>query len=268
MIRTLVSVYPDLASVIAMNYACQLSRIIEMGIQPVFVKEPEAGEDAPGVGWVRRTWENSLLTTEREAVDRLIEAERENCSILSRPEILFGKRDDVILSKLLRGAYDLFVEGCVSSFETSELLQRIHSKLYRNLPCPVIIARNLLELRKILIVIDDEVDAAKLLATMIDLFNGARPRFDLLYCRLTGTKRTVAPIEPSRGFFSKIQEMLEHHGWTPESQLALQGPSQSLLRLIEKYSLVVTSLPHRFDRDDALLHLLSDLPSPILLCWQ
>lgn len=268
MIRTLVSVYPDLASVIAMNYACQLSRIIEMGIQPVFVKEPEACEDAPGVGWVRRTWENSLLDTEREAVDRLIEAERANCNILARPEILFGKRDDAILSKLLKGAYDLFVEGCVSSFEKSELLQRIHSKLYRNLPCPVIIARNLLELRKILVVLDDEVNAAKLLTTMINLFNGAQPRFDLLYCRLTGTDRPVEPIEPAEELFAETQEILEHHDWTPESQLALQGSSQSLLRLIEEYSLVVTSLPHRFERDDALLYLLSDSPSPILLCWQ
>ena len=268
MVRTLVSVNPDLASVIAMNYACQLSRIIEMGIQPIYVKEPEPGGEAPGVGWVRRTWEDSLLTREREAVDRLVEAERANCTILARPQVLLGKRDDEILSNLLLGDYDLFVEGCVSSFERSELLQRVLSPLYRNLPCPVIIARNLIELRKVLVVLDDDVNVGKLLPALINLFKGARLSFDLMYCKFVDTGLPVEPVDTAVPLFHEADEILKRHGWMPKNRLALQGIPQNLVRQIEEYSLVATSLPHRPKRDNALLELLGDTPSPILLCWQ
>jgi hypothetical protein len=268
MIRTLVSVYPDLSSVIAMNYACRLSRIIDMGIQPIFVKEPEPGADVPGVGWVRRTWESSLLGMERDAVDRLIETERAHCANLARPQILVGNRDDTILSNLMGGTYDLFVEGSVASYEKSDLLQRIDSKLYRNLPCPVIIARNLIEPRKILVVFDDEVNIGKLLLAMIDLFSGARLRFDLLYCSLLGTGMSVEPIEAAEGLFSKADEILDRHGWAPDHRLALQGTPQGLIKRIEDYSLIVTGLPQGMESNNGLVQLLGDTPSPILLCRQ
>ena len=268
MIRALVSVYPDLSSVIAINYACRLSRIIDMGIQPIFVKEPEPGAEAPAVGWVRHTWENSLLGTEREAVDRLIASERDHCAILARPQILVGDRDDTILTNLLGGTYDLFVEGCLASYEKSEFLERVHSKLYRNLPCPVIIARNLIELHKILIVYGDGVDVEGLLAPMIRLFNGTRLRFDLLYCRLLGTGTAVEPIEDAQPLFSKADKILLEHEWTPENRLALQGTPQDMVRQMEDYSLIVTSLPQMMGADNELMCLVGDTPSPILLCRQ
>jgi hypothetical protein len=268
MIRTLVSVYPDLSSVIAMNYACRLSRIIDMGIQPIFVKEPEPGAQAPGTGWVRHTWENSLLGMERDAVDRLIETERDHCAILARPQVLVGDRDDIILKNLLGGTYDLFVEGCLASFEKSELLQRVRSKLYRNLPCPVIIARNLIELSKILIVFDDSVNVDRLLPSMMQLFNGTQLRFDLLYCRLLGTGSYVEPIEESDAFFSKADSILLEHGWEPENRLALQGTPQGLIRQMEDYSLIVTCLPQLMEADNELMRLIGDTPSPILLYRQ
>jgi hypothetical protein len=268
MIRTLVSVYPDLSSVIAMNYACQLSRIIEMGIHPIFVKEPESGEDVPGVGWVRRTWENSLLGMERDAVDRLIEAERTHCANLARPQVLVGNRDDTILSSLMGGTYDLFVEGSVASYEHSDLLQRIDSRLYRNLPCPVIIARNLIELRKVLVVFDDEMNIGKLLLAMINLFHGTQLRFDLLYCSLLGSGLSVEPIEQAENLFSEADKILDKHGWVPENRLALQGTPEGLSKRIEDYSLIMTGLPQDITATTGLVQLLDDTPSPILLCRQ
>jgi hypothetical protein len=268
MIRTLVSVYPDLSSVIAMNYACQLSRIIDMGIQPIFVKEPEPGAQVPGVGWVRRKWEDSLLGMEREAVERLIESERPHCTNLARPQVLLGNRDDAILSNLMSGTYDLFVEGSVDSYEKSELSQRIESRLYRNLPCPVIIARNLIDLRKILVVFDDEVDIGRLVLTLVNLFGGADVRFDLLYCRVLGTGSSVEPIEKAEGLFFKANEILDHHGWVPDNRLALQGSPQGLIKRIEDYSLIVTGLPQGMTPTDGLMQLIGHTPSPILLCRQ
>ena len=268
MLRTLVAVNPDLASVIAMNYACQLSGIIEMGIQPLYVKEPEPGEQAPGVGWVRRTWEESLLAREQAAVDRLIEAERANCRTLARPKIRLGRRDDEILSNLRGGAYDLFVEGCLAGFEKSDFLQRIRSPLYRQLPCPVIIARNLIGLRKILAVFTDRVDVGRLLSALTSLFGETKLRLDLMYCRFVDRARSVEPIDSENGLFQEADEILQAQGWVPENRIALQGSVEGLARQVEDYSLLATSLPHRPGRDNALLELLIGAPAPILLCWQ
>jgi hypothetical protein len=268
MIRTLVSVYPNLASVIAMNYACQLSQVIDMEIQPIFVKELEPGADAPAVGWVRRTWENSLLDTERDAVDRLIEAERSHCANLARPLVLVGDRDNAIMSNLMGGSYDLFVEGSLVGFEKSDFQERVESELYRNLPCPVIIARNLIQLHKVLVLFDDDVNIEKLLLGLKNLFDGTGFNFDLLYCRLLGAGMPVEPIEEPEDFFCKANEVLDLHGWVPENRLALKGPSQDLIRRIEDYSLIATCLPQRMTADSGLIQLLGDTFSPVLLFRQ
>jgi hypothetical protein len=168
----------------------------------------------------------------------------------------------------MRGTYDLFVEGSISSYEKSELLQRIESKLYRNLPCPVIIARNLIDLRKILVVFDEEVNVDKLLLSLINLFGGACPHFDLLYCRVLGTGLSVEPIEKAENVFSKANEILDHHGWAPDNRLALQGSPQGLFKRIEDYSLIMTGLPQGMTSTNGLIQLLGLTPSPILLCRQ
>ncbi|MCF8108004.1 MAG: hypothetical protein K9J81_03325 [Desulfohalobiaceae bacterium] len=266
MIRTLVSIHPDLASVIAMNYACRLSRIVQMSVQPLYVKEPEPEEEVPGVGWVQRTWEDSLLNREQEAVDRLIEAEKDNCRILSRPLILLGSRDDQVLYTLQDGAYDLYVEGCVSCFEQSEFVRRIDSLLYRNLPCPVIIARNLINLNKILAVCGDGVGIEKVAPALGKLFREAHIGFDLLYCVFADNGAAVEPIDTEPGFFREAEEILEQYGLTPEKRFALQGAPENLVRQIDEYSLIATSLPNRTRRDKPLLELLGNASSPILIC--
>jgi hypothetical protein len=239
-----------------------------MQIQPIFVKEPEPETNVPGVGWVRRTWENSLLDTEREAVDRLIETERSHCTSLARPRILFGKRDDAILSNLLGGTYDLFVEGSLTGFEQSEFKQRIDSMLYRNLPCPVIIARNLIQIQKLLVVFNDEINIEKLLHGLNHLFHDKPFRFDLLYCRIAGTGMSVDSIADTKEIFSKVENVLDAHGWMPENRFALKGSPQGLIRRIEDYSLIVTCLPQTMAPDNDLVQLLGDTFSPILLFWQ
>jgi len=175
---------------------------------------------------------------------------------------------DIILNNLLSGTYDLYVEGCLAGYEKSELSQRIHSKLYRNLPCPVIIARNLIELGKILVVLDDSVDIDRLLPAMIQLFGDTRLRFDLLYCQLLGTGSFIEPIDGGEAFFSKADDILLEYGWVPENRLALQGTPQGLIRQMEDYSLIVTSLPQPMETGNELMHLIGDTPSPVLLCRQ
>ena len=214
MIKALVSVYPDLASAIAMNYACRLSTTFGMEIQPIFVKEPEEGDKAPAVGWVRQTWENGLLDFEQEAINRLIESERSDYTKLASLQVIRGHRDEAILDNLYEGGYDLFVEGSISRFEKSELLQRVRSQLYRNLPCPVLIARNLIDFNRILIIIDDSHSTHELLFILVKLFRGISLRFDLFYCRMLDSG-PLEPIHSQTDLFAEADEILHGSGWDP-----------------------------------------------------
>jgi hypothetical protein len=263
MIKALVSVYPDLASAIAMNYACRLSTTFGMEIQPIFVKEPEEGDKAPAVGWVRQTWENGLLDFEQEAINRLIESERSDYTKLASLQVIRGHRDEAILDNLYEGGYDLFVEGSISRFEKSELLQRVRSQLYRNLPCPVLIARNLIDFNRILIIIDDSHSTHELLLILVKLFRGISLRFDLFYCRMLDSG-PLEPIHSQTDLFAEADEILHGSGWDPEKKIALQGTPRDLATQIEEYSLIAASLPRQPGRNSGLIELLSDTPSPIL----
>ena len=50
MIRTLVSIEVDLASSMAIRYACQLGNLIPMELQPVYVKSYPFEEPVTGIG--------------------------------------------------------------------------------------------------------------------------------------------------------------------------------------------------------------------------
>ena len=63
MIKTLVAIEVDLASSLAIRYACQLGSLIELELYPVYVKEPPPEVPATGTGWVRHTWEREILET-------------------------------------------------------------------------------------------------------------------------------------------------------------------------------------------------------------
>ena len=56
-LKTLVAVDADLASSIAIRYACDLANRTGMQLQTIHVVEPEEQGHTPGTGWVRRTWE-------------------------------------------------------------------------------------------------------------------------------------------------------------------------------------------------------------------
>ena len=63
MLRALVALESDLASSIALRYACQMANIVGMALQTIHVEDADAEGHAPGTGWVRRSWEKALKTT-------------------------------------------------------------------------------------------------------------------------------------------------------------------------------------------------------------
>ena len=62
MLKALVPVAADLASSIALRYACQMSESIQVEIQTIHVKAPSSESSQLGTGWVRQIWEKTMLT--------------------------------------------------------------------------------------------------------------------------------------------------------------------------------------------------------------
>ncbi len=55
MLKTLIALEADLASTIAIRYACQLAKQMAMDLQTIHVVEPDHRGHTVGTGWVRQT---------------------------------------------------------------------------------------------------------------------------------------------------------------------------------------------------------------------
>jgi len=83
MMRTLVSIEVDLASSMAIRYACQLGNLIPMELQPVYVKGYPFEEPVTGIGWVRHTWEKELVKEGKEEISEMIAGEMDTCPVFT-----------------------------------------------------------------------------------------------------------------------------------------------------------------------------------------
>ncbi len=111
MIKTLVAIEVDLASSLAIRYACQLGNLIHMELHPVYVKEPPPEVPATGTGWVRHTWEREIVELGKEEIQEMLAAEMESCPQLHEPRVIYGDREYELLKIVDHEPFDLYVEG-------------------------------------------------------------------------------------------------------------------------------------------------------------
>lgn len=278
MINTLVSINPDLASSIALRYACQLAKLTGMVLQAMHVVEPEQEGDTPGTGWVRRTWEKGLLETARVEIARLINAERASCPALGAPKMRIGVCEDEILRELEEGYYGLYVEGALHSFDSAGFQKKIRSKLYRDSPCPILLVKNLVSPKRIVLILEDEEGLRPLVSTFLKIFEGTEIEVDLLHCKFQSAGRpgfgkreeddSFLGREESDETLNTAKESLGEAGWTPNRCRLLQDTPVNIAASLQDYGLVVSSISGQKAMKGPLLELLSRVPSAILLCRQ
>ena len=269
MLRTLVYLDADLASSIALRYACQLTHIINMQLHTVHVEEPDQDGYAPGTGWVRRTWESAMIKTGEFEIAQLIKAEKSSCPILGAPKMLVGERENEILREIQRESYDLFVEGSLHSFTPKKLFDKIHSRLYRHIPCPVIVVKNLVDLEKIVLIVRDEIESKQLVSMFLKIFSGAKLNLDLIYCEFQESgKFSSKGRADANGTLNAVENILIEQNWHPEDCRTLQGSPEEIGDVLRNYGLVASPLHHSISKKSNWFQLLSHIPSPILILWQ
>ena len=269
MLRTLVYLDADLASSIALRYACQLTQVVDMKLHTFHVEEPDHDGHAPGTGWVRRTWESAMLKTGEFEITQLIKAEKSSCPTLGAPKMIVGDRENEILREVQRESYDLFVEGSLHSFTAKKLYDKIHSRLYKHIPCPVIVVKNLVNLEKIALIVRGEEESNKLVSLFVKIFSGAKLNLDLIYCKFQEPgKLSSKGIADPNGTLNAVKKNLMEQNWHPKDCRTIQGAPEEIGDVLRDYGLIAFPLHHSINKKSNWFQLLSHIPSPILICWQ
>ncbi len=274
MIKTLVSLNADLASDIAFRYSLRLSQFVDMNLQAIHVEEVEG--PSPGSGWVQSTLERGLLHTAQEEISGLIRAAHSSSHTFDTPIIRVGKREDELLREIKDGSYDLFMEGILNAFSPVNFYRRLQSGLYRYAPCPILVAKNMVEINKIAILLRDTTDLTSLISTFLKFFTKTGPEIGLIHFSFS---------EPGRnGYKEKVEDsgasgrknadrmledaramLIEARRDRKESWIIQDAP-EKLNEFLADYGLIVTQMPRNPSKKSRVMELLSHVPTAILLC--
>jgi hypothetical protein len=269
MIKALVSLDVDLASSIALRYACQMANLIGIELQPIHVEAPGREGRVLGTGWVERTWERTLLKTGLQEINRLITTERGSCPAIFPPKIAVGDPEEEILHELKEEPYDLFVKGELYTFTLTKFHAKVHSRLFRYAPCPIMMVNNLVHLQKVSLLLEEETEIQPLIETFLKLFGKVDVKADILFCKFGPSRREAfrQNKEPET-ILRAAEEMLSRQGRSPGKSEVKEETPEKLGDLMRDYGLVMTSIHHDMGRKNPMAELLSHTPSPILLLFQ
>lgn len=232
MMDMLISLKADLASSIAFRYACRLADLAQIHLQTIYVEEVEKEGYPPGSGWVRSTWETGLLETAQREIAQLINTEKAHCPVLDEPIVRIGERDEELLREVKRETYDVFLEGVLSSSDERLFYQKVRSRLYRQLACPIILVKNLVNPARVALLLAEHKDIKPLVNTFANLFEQSKLSVDLVYVKANRNvpaefRKIPAGAagpewESARSVFDEAKERLAFHGWTPQESWIMQ----------------------------------------------
>jgi hypothetical protein len=268
-LKALIAVKADLASSIAIRYACQLAELTGLKLQTLYVAKPDEQGRTPGTGWVRQTWEDAMVLKGRDSIAQLIQAEKIACPELGNPKMVAGKRDMEILHELQVSDYDLFTEGVLHAFEPVNFLKKINSRLYRNLPCPALMVKNLVSLDKGILALGEASDMQSCVSVFLKLFEGIQVHLDLICCRFqdAGDAAERNPASRLETGLRAAENMLAEKRRTPRASRIVEAVSASLEQSVRDYGLVLASIPRENIEKNPIIDLLSRNPTPVLIGW-
>ncbi len=252
MIRSLVAVSPDIEASIALRFACELAHFCEMSIQAIYAKEPELPGTFSEIGWARRTWEREMIEKFEKEISKLVTTESRFCPVAINPIVTTGDREKVILDRLKSGEYDLFIEGAVS-MDPDIIHERLESRLYTNAPVPVILVRNLLKIKDILILLEEDKINEGLINFLEQIFQ--KKDFNTHVYFLEGVSGSPEELHSIN--------QLKDKGFSVRRVASISSDS-----LPGECGLVVTSLNRQSGDIRKLGNTLGKIDAPILFFWQ
>ncbi len=157
--RALVALSPEVHSVYALRLACQLARLGHLRLEPVHVIEN--GALPRGAGWAPHTWAREREWEVRQELEQVVQAEREFCDLGA---LCFerGRPEERLLRRLSTGNYDVVILGGSPSGHPGSML----GHLSKESPVPMLLARGVRPLRRVLMATDGTPAAERTLSFM------------------------------------------------------------------------------------------------------
>jgi hypothetical protein len=257
MIKTLVAIEVDLASSLAIRYACQLGSLIDQELCPVYVKEPPPEVPAIGSGWVRHTWEREILALGKEEIQEMLAGEMESCPRLQEPRVIYGDRQYELLKIMEHEPFDLYVEGAPYPFTEVNIHRRLHAKFYQRAATPLIWLRSLRKISQVLVPCFDASGSRSAILALEKIWAGCTVPLHFW-------------LAPGAG------EIMQREVLQGEAALKAAGCSVSRLELpwlgigptpeaMKDYGLVVVALERAIKKDGPRLQWLVQVKAPLML---
>jgi len=258
MIKTLVAIEVDLASSLAIRYACQLGSLIELELHPVYVKEPPPEVPAIGTGWVRHTWEREILEMGKEEIQEMLAGEMESCPQLQAPRVLYGDRQYELLKIMEHEPFALYVEGAPYPFTPANIQRRLNARFYQRVGTPIIWLRILKKINQVLVPCFDPGGARSAIQSLQKIWAGCST--PLHFCLAPGAGDAVQQ-EVVQG-----RETLQAAGCQTllrgDCSMAGGGPAPEAMK---DYGLVVVALERAVKKDSPRLQWLAQVKVPLML---
>lgn len=267
MVKALIPINVQLESSIALRYAKELSRWVDLRLQEIHVIEAAQKGPPPGHGWVKQTWENASIDTAGEEIRQFLAMENLDLKRIRETEIIAGDRNETVLEKLLTRQYHLFIEGALPTFDTADFYSRLRSSLYRNMPCPALVVKNLVSLDKAAMLVDAE-DSRSPVSAFLKIFASSKISVDAVVCKTkdSGDLR-VTDAEGAPAWMDEAFKEAEEQGVQPGIKTMLEGPADAAAQYLRGYGLVAASLPKNPEPNESKLDILARMQSPVLICW-
>ena len=260
MIKTLVAIEVDLASSMAIRYACQLSNLMHLELHPVYVKAPPPEEPTVGTGWVRRTWEREIVAMGKEEIQEMLASETDTCPMLQEPRVIYGDREHELLKIMEHEPFHLYVEGAPYPFTPANIAKRLHSKFYQKLAMPLIWLRVLRKPNQAMLVCQDLAGARALLPVFGKVWLGCPTPVHLAIPASGGGGEALKlEVEKGRealatsGCSASVLEMAAGELWGPAPEVT------------KDYGLVAVALEKAVKKDALQLQWLSQVKAPLML---
>jgi hypothetical protein len=260
MIKTLVAIEVDLASSLAIRYACQLGNLVNLEIYPVYVKEPPSEAPTTGVGWVRRTWEREIVAAGQEEIQEMLASEMESCPVLQEPRVIYGDREYELLKIMEHEPFDLYVEGAPYPFTPANIHHRLHQKFYQHLGTPMIWLRTLRKINQLLVVCQDPAAVRTLLPAIRRLWTGCPTPVHLGVPPAAGDSEALRlEVETARA------ELAAAGCQVSVKEIPAQTAGESRPEVTKEYGLVAVCLERDVKKDGPQFQWLSQVKAPLMV---
>ena len=264
-LKTLVSIEVDLASSLAIRFACQLRGLMEMEIYPVYVKDAPPHGSSMGAGWASRTWEKEMIRTGKTEIAELIRPEMDFCPVLREPRVIYGDRESELLRITQQEEFGFFVQGVHFPWTPHVLLKHLHTKLCQKLAPPLVLVRSLRKLNQVLLLCLDVPGTRTLTSLFQNVWQKCSVPLVLSYSAENGQG---SGNDELREAVLLGQQLLTEAGCTVSVEESLSpAPEADAEDILQDYGLVALASKRTINKDNEELQWLNRVKNAALLAF-